>query len=222
MSIFCGVFLHSLYYFCFWCMVVVYVVDKGGRRVGCFWMIWSFVMGSVSAYGCVASRVADVARERAGGVFGGSLLGEFGDVLDDGVLVEAVGRIGVPTVGGVLGRVRRVFFGSAGVGRWLCDVGGFCGEYVRVYGLMVGAGSEGERVRCLGLLVGLLRDLLVSCVFSGERFVVLRVMLGQSFRYHVGGSVFGGGSLWELVFLVRHGSWGGVGVGRYVGWDCWL
>ena len=28
-SIFCGVFLHSLYYFCFWCMVVVYVVDKG-------------------------------------------------------------------------------------------------------------------------------------------------------------------------------------------------
>jgi hypothetical protein len=185
-------------------------------------MIWSFVMGSVSAYGCVASRVGRVARERAGGVFGGSLLFECDDVLDDGVLVEAVGRIGVPTVGGVLGRVRRVFFGSAGVGRWLCDVGGFCGEYVRVYGLMVGAGSEGERVRCLGLLVGLLRDLLVSCVFSCERFVVLRVMLGQSFRYHVGGSVFGGGSLWELVFLVRHGSWGGVGVGRYVGWDCWL
>ena len=179
-------------------------------------------MGSVSAYGCVASRVGRVARERAGGVFEGSLLGEFGDVLDDGVLVEAVGRIGVPTVGGVLGRVCRVFFGSAGVGRWLCDVGGFCGEYVRVYGLMVGAGCVGERVRCLGVLVGLLRSLLVSCVFNVERFVVLRVMLGQSFRCCVGGSVFGVGGLWELVFLVRHGSWGGVGVGRFVGWDCWL
>ena len=179
-------------------------------------------MGSVSAYGCVASRVADVARERSVGVFGGSLLGEFGDVLDEGVLVEAVGRIGVPTVGGVLGRVRRMFFGSAGVGRWLCDVGGFCGEYVRVYGLMVGAGSEGERVRCLGVLVGFLWGVWWVVLFCVERFVVLRVMLGQSFRCCVGGSVFGGGSLWELVVLLRHGSWGGVGVGRFVGWDCWL
>ena len=149
-------------------------------------------MGSVSAYGCVASRVGRVARERAGGVFEGSLLFECDDVLDDGVLVEAVGRIGVPTVGGVLGRVRRVFFGSAGVGRWL------------------------------GVLVGLLRSLLVSCVFSVERFVVLRVMLGQSFRYCVGGSLCGVGGLWELVVLLRHGSWGGVGVDRHVGWDCWL
>lgn len=179
-------------------------------------------MGSVSAYGCVASRVGRVARERAGGVFEGSLLFECDDVLDDGVLVEAVGRIGVPTVGGVLGRVRRVFFGSAGVGRWLCDVGGFCEEYVRVYGLMVGAGSDVVRERCLGVLVGLLRDLLVACVFCVERFVVLRVMLGQSFRYCVGGSLCGVGGLWELVVVLRHGSWGGVGVDRNVGWDCWL
>lgn len=164
------------------------------------------------------TRVTETIRRNTARTLGKSLFATTDNMLDEGVLREAVRAVENPTVSTVHTLVSRALFGSASFTAWLSDTR-FSERYVEVYRKMAAAKTDVTRTRHEDTLVGLLRDLLETHMFTGEHMSVLCSMMGQNFVHQVDGSAFGKQTFWETVALMNHGTWKRAGVERVPGWD---
>lgn len=164
-----------------------------------------------------ARILAAICRNTAD-TLGKSLFVTTDNMLDDGVLRDAVRTVKNPTVGTVHALVSRVLFGSARFTAWLSDTS-FSEEYVETYRKMAAAKTATTYTRHEDTLVELLRNLLATHMFTEDHMSVLGSMMGQNFACQVDGSTYGKQSFWETVALMNHGTWKHVGVKRVPGWD---
>lgn len=164
------------------------------------------------------ARVTEITRRNTAATLGKSLFATTDNMLDEGVLREAVRTIKRPTASTVHAQLSRVLFGSARFTAWLSDTR-FNEQYVKVYRKMTEAKTDTNHTHYEDILVEMLHDLLATRMFTDEHMSILCSMIGQNFVQQANGTAYGKRKFWETVALMRHGTWEYAGVKRVPGWD---